>query len=226
MQHRLRHFVDDGAARGRIHKAGNPDAFAAFHEELGEREGYDQSAFEFAVARLPGGKRHRRRAIRPKPDGMGGFPFLLADIQMIVARRSSPVDALRWFTGNETAILPETFTGTCTASPVQAVDYVGCDTASLEHETRQGGGERSAFAIGTSDRCNLSTVVPGLYRHQPIRVFNCRITSGIVRPSARAENVSAMRCLRTGSARSSTSSIEGARRPSSSARARTASISD
>ncbi len=35
-----------------------------------------------------------------------------------------------------------------------------------------------------------------------------------------------MRCLRIGSARSSTSSIEGARRPSSSARARTASISD
>ena len=32
----------------------------------------------------------------------------------------------------------------------------------------------------------------------------------MVRPSARAENVSAMRCLSTGSARSSTSSIEGA----------------
>jgi len=68
--------------------------------------------------------------------------------------------------------------------------------------------------------------MPCLCGHQPIRVFNCLITSGMVRPSARAEKVSAMRCLRTGSARSSTSSIEGARRPSSSARARTASISD
>src|SRR5690349_19078175 len=117
---------------------------------------------------------------------MGGLPFLLADIQMIVARRSPPIDALRRLTGTETAVLPQTFPGTGAASAVQAVDYVGGDTTSLEHKTRQRCGERSAFAIGTSDRCNLSTFVPGLCRHQPIRVFNCRITSEMVRPSARA----------------------------------------
>ncbi len=44
-------------------------------------------------------------------------------------------------------------------------------------------------------------------------------------PSARAANVSAMRCFRIGSASASTSSTDGARRPSISALARTASIS-
>ncbi len=45
-------------------------------------------------------------------------------------------------------------------------------------------------------------------------------------PSARAAKLSAMRWRNTGLASSMTSSIEGARRPSSSARARTAIISD
>ena len=51
------------------------------------------------------------------------------------------------------------------------------------------------------------------------------MTASMVSPSARAAKVSAMRCLRIGSAISSTSSIEGDSRPSSSARARTTSIS-
>ena len=38
MQHRLRHLVDDAAARGRVHQAGNADAFAARDQEFGERE--------------------------------------------------------------------------------------------------------------------------------------------------------------------------------------------
>ena len=48
--------------------------------------------------------------------------------------------------------------------------------------------------------------------------------AGTVSPSARAAKVSAMRCFRTGSASAATSSIEGDRRPSISARARQASI--
>src|SRR5450755_283263 len=145
---------------------------------------------------------------------------------MVVTRRAPPVDALRRLAGNEAAVLPEAFAGAGAPAAVQAVDHVGGDAASFKHEPRQRCGERSAFAIGTSDCCDLLACVLGLCRHQPIRVFNCLMTSGMVRPSARAENVSAMRCLRTGSARSSTSSIDGARRPSSKALARTASISD
>jgi hypothetical protein len=59
----------------------------------------------------------------------------------------------------------------------------------------------------------------------PIRAFSRAITASMLSPSARAVKVSAIRCLRMGSARSSTSSIEGARRRSSKARARTASMS-
>src|SRR4051812_37083994 len=156
----------------------------------------------------------------------GLIPFLLAHIEMIVTRRSPPVDALRRFAGNEAAILPETFARAGAPSPVKAVDDIGGDAPCLKHKPRQRCGERSAFAIGTSDRCNFTAAVLRIRGHQPIRVFNCLITSEMVRPSARAENVKAMRCFRTGSARSSTSSIDGASRPSSNARARTASIND
>ena len=70
---------------------------------------------------------------------------------MVVARRAAPVDALRRLAGNEAAILPEAFAGAGAAPAVQAVDHVGGDAAGFEHKTRQRGGERSAFAIGTSD---------------------------------------------------------------------------
>src|SRR5262249_41561037 len=101
----------------------------------------------------------------------------------------------------EAAILPEALAGAGAAPPMQAVDHVGSDTTGFEHEPRQRCGERSAFAIGTSDRQYLPALAATLCGHQPIRVFNCLITSGMVRPSARAEKVSAMRCLRIGSAR-------------------------
>lgn len=71
---------------------------------------------------------------------------------MIVARRAPPVDILRRLTGDEAAILPETFAGTGAAPAVQSVDDVGGDAAGFKHETGQRCGERSAFAIGTSDR--------------------------------------------------------------------------
>ena len=108
---------------------------------------------------------------------------------------------------------------------MQAVDHIGGDATRFQHQTRQRRGERSAFAVGASDCDDLGAVMRRGCCHQPIRVFSCRMTSEMVLPSARAEKVSAMRCLRTGSARSSTSSMDGASRPSSRARARTASIS-
>ena len=50
------------------------------------------------------------------------------------------------------------------------------------------------------------------------------ITAEIVSPSARAAKLSAIRCLSAGSAKVATSSSDGDRRPSTSARARAASI--
>src|SRR5262249_39699479 len=158
------------------------------------------SALELGVAGLFGCKCHRWRAVRPQPDRVRGFPFLFADIEMIVARRAAPVDVLRRLARDETAGLPEAFAGAGAAAGTQAVDDVGGDTAGFKHKARQRRGERSAFAIGTSYCENLLGLEAGLCGHQPIRVFNCLITSGMVRPSARAEKVSAMRCLRMGSA--------------------------
>ncbi len=83
---------------------------------------------------------------------MRGLPFLLADIEMIVARRAPPVDVLRRLAGDEAAVLPEAFAGAGAAPAMQAVDDVGGDAAGFKHETGQRRGERSAFAIGTSDR--------------------------------------------------------------------------
>ena len=39
MQDRLRHLVDDVAARTRIHQAGNADALAACHQKIRQRNG-------------------------------------------------------------------------------------------------------------------------------------------------------------------------------------------
>src|SRR5258708_10032820 len=119
---------------------------------------------------------------------------------MVVARRAPPVDALRRLARNEAAVLPKAFAGAGAPPSMQTVNYIGGDAAGLKHKTRQGGSERSAFAIGTSDCCDLRRCVPGLCRHQPIRVFNCLITSGMVRPSAPAGNLSAIRCFRAGPA--------------------------
>jgi hypothetical protein len=79
------------------------------------------------------------------------LPFLLADIEMIVARRAAPVDVLRRLAGDEAALLPEAFAGAGATPAMQAMDDVGGDAAGFEHETGERSGERSAFAIGTSD---------------------------------------------------------------------------
>src|SRR5215471_17717541 len=117
-----------------------------------------------------------------------------ASAKVTISVRSSllsraPVDALRRLAGDEAAILPEAFAGAGAAAAVQAVDHVGGDAAGFKDETRQRSGERTAFAIGTSDCCDLQNLVLVGCGHQPIRVFNCLITSGMVRPSARAVNV-------------------------------------
>ena len=48
VQDRLRHLLDDVAAGGRAHQAGNADPLAALHQNFGEREGHHQRALELA----------------------------------------------------------------------------------------------------------------------------------------------------------------------------------
>ena len=74
---------------------------------------------------------------------------------MIVARRAPPVDVLRRLAGNEAAVLPKAFSRAGAPPSMQAVNDVGGDAARFKHKTRQRCGERSAFAIGASDCCDL-----------------------------------------------------------------------
>src|SRR5258706_12092613 len=100
------------------------------------------------------------RAVWDKPPRVLGLPFLHADIEMIVARRAPPVDILRRLAGNEAAVLPKGFSRARPPPSMQAVNDVGRDAARFKHKTRQRSGERSAFAIRTSDCCDLPALRP------------------------------------------------------------------
>ena len=50
---------------------------------------------------------HGGRAVRPDPHRMGGFPFLLAHIELVVAGGAAPVHAPRRLAREEAAVLPE-----------------------------------------------------------------------------------------------------------------------
>src|SRR6185312_11707785 len=136
VQDRLRHAVDHGAVRSRTHDAGNADAFAAAHEQFTEREGEHERAIELPFQSVLGRKIHRWRAIRPDPDRVRRFPFALAHIEMVVARRTAPVDTLRGLAGMKAAVLPEILAGTGTAAAVQAVKDGSRDAPRFQHEPR------------------------------------------------------------------------------------------
>src|SRR5690606_36611033 len=107
VQHGLRDFLHDIAAGGGTQQARNADAFAALDEYLGQGKAEDQRAVELGVLRERRREIHRWRTVRPDPDRVRGLPLLLADVQMIVARRAPPVYARSRFAGHEAAILPE-----------------------------------------------------------------------------------------------------------------------
>ena len=141
---RLRHLLDDVAACGRPHQAGNADPLAALHQHFGQRKGHDQRALELAVGQR-GGKSHRRRTVGPDPDRVRGFPFALAHIEMIVARRAPPIDVVGRLARHEAAVLPEILAGAGAAAAVQAVDDGGGDAARFQNEPRHGVGELAAL---------------------------------------------------------------------------------
>ena len=82
------------------------------------------------------GECHRRRTVRPDPDGVRGLPFLLAHVEIVVARRAAPVDAARLLAGDVAAELPEVLAGAGAPAAVQAVDHGGGDLARFQDEPR------------------------------------------------------------------------------------------
>src|SRR4029077_14535086 len=145
------------------------------------------------------------------------------DVEKIIARRAAPIDAGRWLAHDKAAVLPEILAGASAAPAVQSVDDGGGDAPRIKDQPRHARREGLAFANRVGD-CRDVGRRRREYSHHPIRDFRHPTTPGMVSPSARAAKVSAMRCLSTGSASAMTSSADGAKRPSRSARARTVSI--
>src|SRR5262249_11427226 len=147
--------LDDIAAAGRAHQAWNSDALAAFNQDLSKSKRDHERPIQFAVARERRGKIHRRRTIGPDPDRMRRFPFLLAHIKMVVARRPPPIDSRGGLTGNKAAVLPEILARSSAAAAVQTVDHSRRDATRFENKPRHAGCERAAFAGRSGDRSTV-----------------------------------------------------------------------
>src|SRR5436190_21065662 len=91
-------------------------------------------------------ERHRRRAVGPQPHRMRGLPFLLAHIEMLVARGAAPVDAARGLAREKAPVLPEILAGAGALAAVQPVNDGRGDAARLEDEARHGFSERAGDA--------------------------------------------------------------------------------
>jgi hypothetical protein len=123
------------------------------------------------------------------------------------------------------AELPEGFAGASAAAAMGAMSHSVSNAQCLDEERRHARGQ--AVGLGFLGWKWLKNSLPrvGQDLNHPSGSTSFATTSLISTFSERAAKVSAMRCLSTGSARSITSSMEGASRPSISAFARTASIS-
>ena len=107
----------------------------------------------------------------------------------------------------ERAKLPEGLARTGPPAPVDAVHHALRDPARGDDEARQTGRERRGRPRADGGAGASWRRWPP--RHRTVFATRRAITAEIVSPSARAANVSAMRCLSTGSASAATSSREG-----------------
>src|SRR5439155_7796527 len=126
----------------------------------------------------------------------------------------------------KTPVLPELLARPGGLATVQPVDHGRGNPARFQNEARHGFRKGARHAGRVQGRLDLVFVsAAGRHTGYPMRALSLPMTPSMVSPSARAAKVSAMRCLRIGSAMSRISSIEGDSRPSMRARARAASIS-
>src|SRR5690348_5592742 len=136
VEDRLSHFFNDVSARGRPRKAGNADPFATLHKDFGQCEGHHERALKLIVLRERGIESHRGRTVRPDPYRVRCLPFPLAHIQMIVTRRSPPVDILSRLARHEAAVLPEVLARPGAPPSVQSVNDRRRNAARFEYEPR------------------------------------------------------------------------------------------
>ena len=201
-----------GAVAGgeRIGQAGPGDALAAARQQFGQGQHQHQRARFLGNAGAGRFVEHGRRGVGPQPHRMGGFPFAVAHIGVVVAGRAAPVDArgIAFDIGPE---LPEILADAALAAAMPAGDHGVDDAARLDQQVGHQRGPQPATGERVARRYRSLDLADT--RHQmPFTSF--ATTSRTLMPSARAAKVSAMRCCSTGSASARTSSIEGASRPS------------
>jgi len=138
-------------------------------QHFGQRKRHDQRAVELGFLGEVRLEMHRRRTVRPDPDGVRSFPFLLAHIKVFVARRAAPVDPPGRFAGDEAAVLPEVLARAGAAAAVQPVDDRGRDAARLEDEPGNSGGQRTRLAGCPAGRRQFLLAGPGPFRHRTTR---------------------------------------------------------
>src|SRR5690606_29804515 len=99
----------------------------------------------------------RRRAVGPEPDRVGGLPFAVTDIDMVVASGAAPVYPGYRLTFHIGAELPEVLADAATAAAVPASGDVVDDATGFNQQVRQqrgartGAHERILHRYGRSD---------------------------------------------------------------------------
>src|SRR5262245_46263252 len=100
---------------------------------------------------------------------MRGLPFVLADVEILVARGTPPVDAPRRLAREEAPVLPEILARTGALAPMQAVDHGRGDAARLQDQARHAVRERARLPARVLRRPDLLLVGASLGRHSIIR---------------------------------------------------------
>lgn len=153
------------SGRDRLHDTGTTDALARAREDFRQRQHQHQRpAFlgDGAECRL---EHHRRRHIRPEPDGVGGFPFAVTDIGMVVAGRAPPVDPRQAFAFGIGPELPEILADAAFAAAMPAGgDGIG-DALCLDHAVRHQCGTLARARQNFASRRLVYDLADGCHMH-------------------------------------------------------------
>ena len=128
------------------------DALAAARQQFGHGQRQHQRARLLGNAGAGRFVEHGRRGVGPQPDRMGGFPFAVAHIGVVVARRAAPVDArgIAFDIGPE---LPEILADAALAAAMPAGDHGVDDAARLDQQVGHKRSPQPATGERVTRRC-------------------------------------------------------------------------
>ena len=143
----------------------------AAHQQLGEGQRQHHGAVALGGLRQMTAEQHRRRYVRPEPEGVRRLPFALAHVEMVGTRRAPPVDdGGRVARLVELAELPEGLAGARPTAAVDAVRHRIGDAQGLEQQIGQPVGKSLSFALEREHarRAGLARPCRGASRRHPL----------------------------------------------------------